>query len=332
MPKTRVVFLDAGTVDWKDLPLRAFQTTSQFKSYHSTNPGQVVKRATGFTHVITNKVILNRESIKALRGVKAIHVAATGVNNVDLNAARECGIAVTNVRGYSTESVVQLTFTLLLALSSRLPEYQKAVGRGDWSKQPFFSLTSLPFFELSGKTIGIIGFGNIGKRVAQVAENFGMKVLIARLPGKKYAARENKGRVSLADLLRKSDAVTIHAPLSEITRNLISEKELALMKKTALLINMARGGIVNEEALAKVLRKKQIAGAASDVLVQEPPPRGHVLYNAPGFILTPHIAWASFEARKRLVEEVLKNIQSFEKGVPYRSGSASNRLGRNRLV
>ena len=163
-------------------------------------------------------------------------------------------------------------------------------------------------------SLGVIGFGNIGKRVAEVARALGMNVLVAQLRGKKYTDSENRGRLPLEQVLKKADVVSIHTPLSDLTRNLIKAKELALMKNSAFLLNMARGGIVNEKDLARALRKKQIAGAASDVLTSEPPPHDHVLYNAPRFILTPHIAWASFEARTRLVEEIARNITAFEKG------------------
>ena len=314
MAKIKIVFLDAGTVDWKDQDFSPLKKLGKFKTHHSTSSEQAAIRCSGFTHVITNKVVFDKDVLSRLRGVSAVHVAATGVNNIDLGAARKFGIAVTHVRGYSTESVVQITFTSLLALASRLPEYEKAVRRGDWSRQRFFSLTSLPFFELAGKTIGIIGYGVIGKRVAEVAEALGMKVMVTRLPGRVYTGNSGQGRFLLQQTLKKADVLTIHAPLSDLTRNLIGSKELALMKKSAFLLNMARGGIVVEEALAAALRRGKLAGAASDVATQEPPPRGHVLYNLPRFILTPHIAWASVEARTRLVDEIAKNIESFETG------------------
>lgn len=314
MSKTKIVFLDAGTVDWKDQSFKPLKALGQLKAYHHTLPPQVLQRSRGYKHLVVNKVVFNRETFSKLKGVTAIHLAATGYNNIDLEAAREKGIAVTNVRGYSTESVVQITFASLLTLASRFDEYDRAVKSGKWSGQFFFALTQLPFSELSGKTLGIIGYGTIGKRVAQVARAFGMKVMVARLPGRKYSARESNGRFLLRQVLKQADAVTIHTPLSDTTRGLIGASELALMKKSAFLLNMARGGIVNEKALAQALKRRLISGAASDVLTQEPPPRKHVLYNAPRLILTPHIAWASTEARTRLVEEIACNIKSYEEG------------------
>lgn len=314
MTKPKIVFLDAGTVDWGDQDFAPLKKIGSLKQHYFTTPAQAVRRANGFQHIVLNKVVFNREIIRSLKGVKGLHLAATGFNNIDLDAAKEQGIAVTNVRGYSTESVLQLTFTLLLALASRLKEYDKAVQAGKWSQQSFFALTQFPFFELAGKTIGIVGYGTIGRRVAETARMFGMNVLVAKIPGRTYSAKESQGRVALKDVLKKSDVVTIHAPLSDTTRGLIGAVELALMKKSAFLLNMARGGIVDELALAYALKKRVIAGASADVLTQEPPPKKHVLYNVPRLILTPHIAWASVEARTRVVEEIACNIISYEKG------------------
>lgn len=285
----------------------------ELKVYHATSARETLRRASGFDHVVINKVVFDRQALQRLKGVKAFHLAATGFNNIDLKTAEACGIAVTNVRGYSTESVLQITYTLLLALFSRFKEYDGAVSAKKWSFQNFFSLTQFPFSELAGKTLGIIGYGTIGRRVAEVARVFGMKVKIAQIPGRLYSVREKQNRYALKQVLKTADAITIHAPLSEMTRGLIGAREISMMKKTAFLINVARGGIVNEAALASALRKGKIAGAATDVLTQEPPPRGHVLYNVPRFILTPHIAWASIQARTRLIQEIALNIKSFEK-------------------
>ncbi len=319
--KTKIVFLDAGTVDWKDQAFKPLKKIGPLKTYHHTFASQVLKRSSGFTHVVLNKVIFDAEIFSKLKGVSAVHLAATGYNNIDLEAARTNGIAVTNVRGYSTESVVQITFSALLTLASRFDEYDQAVKAGKWSGQFFFALTQLPFSELAGKTLGIIGYGTIGKRVAEVARALGMKVIVARMPGRSYSAAEKKSRLPLNQVLKIADAVTIHAPLSDVTRGLIGARELALMKQSAFLLNMARGGIVDEQALAAALKRKKLAGAASDVLTQEPPPCSHVLYNVPRLILTPHIAWASIEARTRVVEEIARNIIAFEKNIK-----------RNRLV
>ncbi len=314
MQKPKLVFLDAGTVNWGDQKFEPLKKIGPLKSYYSTSSAQTVGRASGFRHVILNKVVFNREVLRSLKGVQALHLAATGFNNIDLEAAKEYGIGVTNVRGYSTESVLQLTFTLLLALASRLKEYDQAVQAGKWSRQEFFALTQFPFFELAGKTLGIVGYGTIGRRVAETARAFGMRVLVAKIPGRSYSGEEARGRLALKEVLKRADAVTVHAPLSAATKGLIGAEEIAMMKKSAFLLNLARGGIVDEPALAYALKRRKIAGAATDVLTQEPPPRGHVLYNVPRLILTPHIAWASTEARTRVVEEIARNIISYEKG------------------
>lgn len=312
MTKPKIVFLDAGTVDWGDQNFSPLKKIGSLKQHYSTSPAQTIQRVKGFQHVVLNKVVFDRKTLRALNGVRGLHLSATGFNNIDLDAAKEYGIAVTNVRGYSTESVLQLTFTLLLALASRLKEYDQAVQAGKWSRQDFFALTQFPFFELAGKTLGIVGYGTIGRRVAETARVFGTKVMIAQIPGRVYSAKEAQGRTALKEVLKRSDFVTIHAPLSDATRGLIGAKEIALMKKSAFLLNLARGGIIDEKALAAALKAKKIAGAATDVLTQEPPPRTHVLYNAPRLILTPHIAWASTEARTRVVEEIARNIISYE--------------------
>ena len=196
--QTKIVFLDAGTVDWKDQAFEPLKKIGRFKAHHHTFAPQVLKRVSGFNHVVVNKIIFDADIFSKLKGVSAVHLAATGYNNIDLVAARANGIAVTNVRGYSTESVVQITFSSLLTLASRLSEYEKAVKSGKWSGQFFFALTQLPFSELAGKTLGIIGYGTIGKRVAEVAQAFGMRVIIAQMPGRSYSAAEKKNRLPLS--------------------------------------------------------------------------------------------------------------------------------------
>lgn len=319
MQKSKIVFLDAATVDWKDQKFHALKKMGQVKIYSQTLPSQILARCRGFKHVITNKVAFNRQTILALRDVKAIHVAATGVNIIDLKAAQECGMVITNVRGYSTESVTQMTWTFILALVSRAREYESAIKRRAWSRQPFFALTTIPFNEIAGKTLAIIGFGTIGKRVAEIGKSFGMNILVAKIPGRTYP--RNQKRVALHQALQRADVISIHTPLSDYTRNLIAHNELQLLKKTAFLINMARGGIVDERALASALKSRKIAGAATDVLAQEPPAANHPMYNVPNLILTPHIGWASVEARDRLINEIAENIRSFDQG-----------QSRNRLV
>lgn len=308
-----IVLLDSGTLDFGDLPLTALQKLGHFKAYPFTRPEEVARRIAGASQVIVNKCVLNAETLKSARLLKAVHVAATGVNNVDLEAAREAGIRVTNVAGYSTESVVQLTFSFLLAMAVNLIKYDQALHNGAWSRSRFFMWPRFPVFEIHGKTLGVIGCGTIGRRVCEVGRAFGLKVLTCRIPGRVYPSRE-PGRVSLSRLIRQSDYLTIHAPLTPLTRDLIGERELRTMKRSACLINMARGGIVNEKALLKALKKKWIANAATDVLVQEPPRADEALLKQPNLIAMPHMGWASLESRRRLVGEVARNITAFRSG------------------
>ena len=262
--------------------------------------------------VVSNKVLLTRDHLSRTKQLKLVCVAATGTNNVDLAAAADSNIAVCNVHGYATASVVQHVFTLLLTLTTRFNEYTSAVKRGDWSKSRFFCLLDYPVRELAGKTIGIVGFGHLGKAVARVAEALGMKVLLA----KRNQQDERPGRIALHELLPQVDVLSLHCPLTDDNRGLISADELALMKNDAVLINTARGGLVDEQALVGALINEQIAGAGLDVLPQEPPPADDPLLKAdmPNLIITPHTAWISRESRQRLINEIALNIEAFKAG------------------
>jgi glycerate dehydrogenase len=233
---------------------------------------------------------------------------------VDLAAARECGITVSNVRGYCTQSVVQHVFALIFALTTRLCEYRDEVRAGRWQRSRQFCLMDHPIRELAGRTLGIVGFGELGHAVACAAECFGMCVLVAERRG--VAARE--GRQSFETVLAQSDVLSLHCPLNEHTRGLLGASELALMKPDALLINTARGGIVDEQALADALRAGRLGGAGMDVLGTEPPVSGNPLIalDIPNLIVTPHTAWASREARQRVLDEIAANIHAFRAGTP----------------
>lgn len=311
LKKSSIVFLDSGTLDYGDISLEGLKQLGNFKTYFQTNPPEVIARSKNADIVIVNKCVLDADKINALPELRCIAVAATGVNNVDLESAKKRGIAVTNVAGYSTESVAQYTLTFLLALAGHLLEQNTAVHSGRWSRSPFFCLSDHPYRNVSGKILGIVGYGNIGKRVEEMARVFGMKIMIARIPGRSYAGAK---RFSLEETARKADFITIHAPLSPLTRNLIGEGILRKMKKTAYIMNMARGGIIDEKALKKALEKGWIAGAASDVLAQEPPPKKHPLFGVKNFLLTPHVAWASLESRENLVNEIILNLKMFLNG------------------
>jgi len=261
-------------------------------------------------------VVLDANIIKAAPNLKYIGVLATGYNVVDLKAARERNIPVTNVPSYSTASVVQMVFALLLELTQKVALHDKLVRKGRWEECPDFSFTAMPLQELEGKFMGIVGFGEIGQRVALVARAFGMKVLVHTAHPEKYQ-RDNLVRfVDLDTLFRQSDVVSLHCPLSEETRFMVNEERIALMKKTAILINTSRGRLVDEQALADALDAKDIAGAGIDVLSEEPPRIHHPLIGARNCFVTPHIAWATREARRRLLAIAAENVKAFIDGEP----------------
>jgi len=314
MKHDKIIFLDAGTVDYGDVSLKSLRKIGTLTAYYHSTRTQLLKRCHGAAHVIANKCVFDRDVFSKLPQLRSLHIAATGFNNIDLEAAREHGVAVTNVRGYSTESVVQLTVGFILALATQLRELEGRIQQGAWAASPFFTLAPTRIHEVHGQTLGLIGYGSIGRRVAEVAKALGMKVLTAKIPGRKYGVKEKNERVPLKTLLQKSDFVSIHAPLTKLTQGLIGKAELRLMRKSAFLINMARGGIVNEMALLEALKKKRIRGAALDVLAKEPPLANNPLLKIPNLLVTPHVAWASVEARARLVQEVAENIEAFQKG------------------
>lgn len=306
-----IVFLDADTVG-KDIALTPLEAYGTLKVFGTTLPGALPERIKNADIVITNKVVLNQPEIDAAANLKLICVLATGVNNIDTAYAAQKGIAVKNVAGYSTDSVVQSTFASLLALTNNIPYFDYYVKSGAYSTSPVFTHFGHTFRELAGKSFGIIGMGAIGKRVAGVAGAFGAKVSYYSTSGQNKC--RDYPRLGLADLLRQSDVVSIHAPLNEKTKNLIKYTELQTMKPTALLVNMGRGGIVNEADLAKALDNNLIGGAAIDVYEQEPIPDDHpylCVKNKQKLILTPHVAWGSVEARTRVIALTAKNIENF---------------------
>jgi glycerate dehydrogenase len=279
-----------------------------------TRPELLAERLAEATVVVSNKVRLDAAAFAATPQLRLVCVAATGTNNVDLDAAQRHGITVCNVRGYATPSVVQHVYALLLALTTRLPDYQRDVAAGRWQASPYFCLLDHPIRELAGRNLGIVGYGELGSAVARLAAGFGMTVLVAQRAGGDAQA----GRLALADLLPQVDVLSLHCPLTPQTRGLIGARELALMKPDALLINTARGGLVDETALADALRKGKLGGAGIDVLSEEPPRADNPLLAAdiPNLIVTPHIAWASREARQRVIEAIATNIRAFLAGTP----------------
>jgi glycerate dehydrogenase len=313
MKLTRGVVLDLATIDSGDIDLSPLRAVCPCWEIHErTSPDETAARIAAAELVVSNKVVLDRALLESTPGLKLVCVAATGTNNVDLEAARALGIAVTNVTGYATPAVVQHVFALMLTHATRLFEYRSAVLDGAWSRSDQFCLLDYPIRELAGRTLGIVGFGELGRGVAKVAEAFGMRVLAAERPG----GPAQPGRVPLAELLPQVDVLSLHCPLAEGTRDLIGAAELALMKPDALLINTARGGIVDEQALVEALCNGEIGGAAVDVLTVEPPRGGNPLLDPsiPNLIVTPHTAWASRECRQRLVGEVAENIRALAQG------------------
>lgn len=309
-PPSRIVFLDRGTLP---IAMRAPALPLQWHEHESTPPEQVVERLSQAEVAISNKVPLIAVSLSQLPQLRLIAVAATGTNNVDLDYCRAHGIAVCNVSGYSTDSVAEHTFALLLALRRQVHSYHADILAGEWQRSAHFALLSHPLNDLHGSTLGIFGYGHIGQAVARIAKAFGMRVLVAE---HKNATSIRAGRVPFNDMLEQADAVTLHCPLTPETRNLIGEAELCRMKPTAILLNLARGGVVDEAALAQALREKRIGGAGVDVLTTEPPRAGNPLLEAagPNCIITPHVAWASQQSLVRLAEEIVLNIEAFYRG------------------
>ncbi|HEK1767258.1 TPA: 2-hydroxyacid dehydrogenase [Pseudomonas putida] len=311
------VFLDHHSLDLGDLDLSALEQQFDSLQLHAASATeQVSERLQGASVVISNKVMLDAAALAANPQVKLILVAATGTNNVDLAAARAQGVTVCNCQGYGTPSVAQHTLALLLALATRLCDYQQAVKDGAWAKASQFCLLDFPIVELEGKTLGLLGHGELGGAVARLAEAFGMRVLSGQIPGRPARA----DRLALDELLPQVDALTLHCPLNEQTRHMIGARELALLKPGALVVNTARGGLIDEQALADALRSGHLGGAATDVLSVEPPVNGNPLLAAdiPRLIITPHSAWGAVESRQRIVGQLAENAQAFFAGQPRR--------------
>ncbi len=307
----QITFLDTQTV--ADLPdeLAKFQQLGTFTGYENTAPDQVVERLAGATVAIVNKVVIGAVELDRLPDLKLICIAATGMNNVDLTAAAARGIPVKNVSGYSTNSVAQLTITLLFTLAMDLIHLNQAVYDGTYSRHPAFGYWRQPFYELGGARYGIIGMGTIGRRVAEIAQAFGAKVVYHSTSGSN--TEQPYPHVSLEELLTTCEVISLHCPLNEQTRNLIGYAELVQMKPSAYLINVARGGIINEADLVRALDEGQISGAASDVFTTEPLPADHPFLSVQEphrLLLTPHVGWASVEARMELLAGVRENIRS----------------------
>lgn len=302
------VLLDQITLG-QDIDLSALTSLfDRWRSYDITSSVEVIERCIDAHVIVTNKVVLTYAHLQALPQLKVIAVAATGTNNIDMTGAQKLGIKVVNVKGYGNHSVAQHVFTLLLQLVGNTSQYNHFIGKGGWSQSPFFSCLDFPVTELAGKTLGIIGYGGLGQSTAKIASAFGMKIMIAeRIDAKNTRA----GRELFDDVLINSDVISLHCPLTDDNVEIMNKRAFKLMKNTALLINTARGPLIDELALLSALDNGDIAGAALDVMVQEPPSKDNPLlnYQESNLIITPHIAWASVEARQRLVIMLASNIK-----------------------
>lgn len=311
------VFLDTATMRPNELDFSSLRATLPSWTFHErTTADQTAARIATAEVIVTNKVVISGEHIRANPQLRLICVCATGVNNIDTEAAAEAGILVRNVANYAAASVAQHTLALMLGLATQWQRYARAVENGEWAQSPMFCLMDFPVVELAGKTLGIVGAGDLGARVARLAEAFGMDVVVAQLPHRGAAAAHGQlpwPRLPWQAFLPACDFISIHCPLTADTRDLFNADALHAMKRTAFLINTARGGIVNETDLLAALRAQTIAGAALDVLAQEPPSADHPLIAArlPNLIITPHNAWISRECRQRLLDGVARNIRTF---------------------
>lgn len=313
--KHRIVFLDRATLK-ESIEVRRPDFDHEWVEYESTRPDQVVERLKEATIAIVNKVKMTTAVLSQLPNLEFIAESATGTDNIDLDYCRERGIPVSNISGYAIEAVPEHTFAMMLALRRNLVGYQQDIAAGEWQRANQFCFFTHPIDDLAGQTLGLIGTGAIGEAVAHIAEAFGMKVLKAERKGTTDC---RPGYTPFAEVLKKSHVLSLHCPLTPQTRHLIGPAEFEQMQQHPLLINTARGGLVDEEALVNALDSGQIAGAGFDVTTPEPPEPDNALLtliNRPNFILTPHVAWASQRAMQRLADQLIDNVEAFYRGEP----------------
>lgn len=308
----RIVFLDRNSIQ---ADIRRPDFPHEWQDYSATTASQVIERLNGATIAISNKVPLMAASLTPLKKLKMIAVCATGTNNIDLDYCRAHNIVVSNIRNYAMHSVPEHVFTLILALRRNLMGYHDDVSNGLWQKAEQFCLFTRPIRDLHGSTLGVVGNGTLGQATAKLGEAFGMRVLIAEHKG---ATQTRPGYTSFETVLAESDVITLHCPLTPATHHLIGAAELGTMRRHALLINTARGGLVDETALVQALKEGVIGGAGFDVLTTEPPRAGNPLLDLrlPNFILTPHVAWASRNAMQIMADQLIDNIEAFIRGAP----------------
>ncbi|PTQ95792.1 glycerate dehydrogenase [Mucilaginibacter yixingensis] len=312
----KIVVLDGYTLNPGDLSWDVLNSLGDVTIHDRTPVSEIVSRCAGADMVLTNKVPMSEETLNQLPDLKYIGVLATGYNIINTEVCKQKGIVVSNVPGYSTSSVAQLTFALLLELTHHVQRHSDAVMAGKWSGSKDFCFWDYPLIELEGKTMGIIGLGSIGGKVADAAAAFGMKVIAAGRTHTDQSHRPGFRWVEMMDLFKEADVISIHCPLTPQTQDLINKETLALMKPSAFVLNTSRGPIINAADLTDALNNNIIAGAGIDVLPVEPPPADNPLLKAKNCIITPHIAWATKEARTRLMDVTVNNIKAFVSGAP----------------
>lgn len=309
----KIVILDGHALNPGDLSWEAVEKLGELSIYERTEPEKIFERVGDAEAILVNKLGVDREIMEKLPNLKYIGVTATGFDTIDLEAAKELGVRVTNVSGYSTDAVAQHVFALLFDITNRVAMHNKQVQNGEWSAAKDFTFRSAPLVTLKGKTMGLLGYGDIGSQVATIAQAFGMKVIAHRNSPEKHADKHVPLK-SIEALFSESDVLSLHAPMSDATKEIVNKENLARMKKSAYLINTARGGLINEQDLADALKAKQIAGAGLDVLTSEPPKADNPLIGLNNCVITPHIAWSFLDARVRLIQLVAENLEAFQNG------------------
>ncbi|CAH6860466.1 putative 2-hydroxyacid dehydrogenase HI_1556 [Vibrio chagasii] len=315
MPTLKVVFLDRATIP-SQIHLKPLSFEHEWVEYDFTAPEQVSERVEEADVVITNKVVLNESNLASAKKLKLIAVSATGVNNVDVEYCKSKNIAVANVQGYATQSVPEHVIAMLFALKRNLVGYHKDIEAGEWQKDKQFCFFTHPIQDVAGSTLGLMGSGSLGQATATLAKAIGMKVMFAERKG---AESCREGYLPFDTVLKQADVISLHCPLTDATQNLISERELTMMKSSAVLINAGRGGLVDEQALVEALKKHEIAGAGMDVFTQEPADNSNPLLansHLPNLLLTPHVAWGSDSSIQKLSDILMDNIDGFIAGSP----------------
>ena len=312
----KAAVLDGFTLNPGDLSWKILQDIADITIYDKTAPDEVYERVKDYEAVLSNKIVFSKELIARLPKLRYIGVLATGYNVIDIEAAHTAGITVTNIPSYSTDSVAQLVFAFILQFYWHVKEHSDEVHNGKWSRSEHFCYTSFPTFELTGKTLGIIGFGHIGQRVAEIALVMGMRVLYVNRSPKTVPHHAAAKQVDIATLLAESDIISLNAPLNSASEKMIDAAALSKVKPGVVIINTGRGQLIDDEAVAAALKKGTIGGYAADVLSTEPPPANYPLFDCPNCFITPHIAWQTREARTRLLNLAADNLKSFLSGKP----------------